>query len=388
MENIVNRRIQAVDALRGLVMIVMALDHVRDFVHNDVKLFRPDDLARASTALFFTRWVTHFCAPVFFFTAGVGAWFYLRNGRTPGELSRFLWTRGAWLILLEVTVLRFGYGFSMTEGVLLLTVLWGLGWSMIALGFLSRMPVRALAILSLAAIALHNLADPITARSLGPAAWLWTILHQPGAIVLGPVVAAVGYSFVPWMFVMSAGFCFGSILEREPAVRQRWMLWIGSSLTAAFVVIRALNIYGDPSPWTGGLLSFLRCTKYPPSLDFLLMTLGPALLFLTWLDQIKIAKTNPAIVFGRTPLFYFIGHFYVAHLVAVALAASRYSDIGFMFHPLPWIGGVNATVPADYGYPLPIVYVCWIVVVAVMYPACLWFARVKERNRSWWLSYL
>lgn len=382
-----SRRIASIDALRGLVMIVMALDHVRDFVHESAGTFQPEDLARTSAPLFLTRWITHICAPVFMLTAGLGAWFYLRNGRTAGQLSRFLWTRGAWLILLELTVLRFGMNFNLTEGVLILTVLWGLGWSMIALGFLSRLPVRVLAVLSVAVIALHNLADSVPSKAFGGFAWLWTVLHQPGAIRVGSLIAIPSYSVIPWAFVMPAGFCLGPVMEARPEYRRSWLIRTGLGLTLAFLVLRAVNVYGDPSPWTGGLLSFLRSTKYPPSLDFLLMTLGPALLMLAWFDRMELARTSPLMVFGRVPLFYFMGHFYLAHLAAVGLALIRYRSAGFLFRPLPWIGGGAGPVPKDYGYSLPVVYAVWIAVVAAMYPACLWFARLKDRGRWEWLSY-
>jgi len=348
-------RVQSIDALRGLVMIVMALDHVRDFVSVDAQRFQPDNLARTTAALFFTRWITHFCAPVFFFTAGMGAFYWLRRGRTKPQLSRFLWTRGLWLVLLELTVLRLAMNFRF-EGPWLLTILWALGWSMVALGFLSRLPLRALAVVSVAVIALHNLADKVDG---GP---IWDVLHRQALFPLGSLKVLVAYPLIPWIFVMAAGFCSAEIVRRRKAT-----LWLGIVLTVAFIAVRWLNVYGDPQPWaiqkTAGwtLLSFLRCTKYPPSLDFLLMTLGPALLILAWFDGRRFARTNPLIVFGRVPMFYFLCHFYLAHGLAVVLKAQ---------------------------YGLSGVYLMWALVVIAMYPVCLWYSRVKERSRAWWLSYL
>jgi uncharacterized membrane protein len=339
----------------------MALDHTRDFFHADAAVFQPDDLTRTTAALFFTRWVTHICAPVFMFTAGVSAYLWLTRGqRTTRELSRFLWTRGLWLVFLDLTVMRFALTFSFTAGPLILIVLWALGWSMVALGFLAHLPIQVLAVVSILTIALHNLLDPIQAAQLGSLAWLWNILHQQGIFMIGPVTVLVAYPLIPWIAVMAAGFCFGRIMQR------RWMIRLGIGLTVAFVVIRAINVYGDPFRWSTKIpgmtvLSFLRTTKYPPSLDFLLMTLGPALLIWAWLDRLPLSRTNPLVVFGRVPLFYFVGHFYLIHLLRVLTNATK--DL--------WV-----------------VYAVWIGVVVAMYPVCLWFSRLKETSRDWWLSYL
>ncbi len=349
-------RLTSVDAIRGLVMIVMALDHTRDFFHADAAVFQPDDLTRTTAALFFTRWITHFCAPVFMFSAGVSAYLWLTRGqRTIRELSRFLWTRGLWLVLLDLTVMRFALTFSITSGPLILLVLWALGWSMVALGFLAHLPIRVLAILSILTIMLHNLLDPIQAAQLGGFAWLWDILHQQALFKVGPLPVLVAYPLIPWIAVMAAGYCFGSILQR------RWMIRLGVGLTLAFIVLRAINIYGDPFRWSGTLLSFLRVTKYPPSLDFLLMTLGPALLVWAWLDTLSLSRTNPLVVFGRAPLFYFVIHFYVIHVLVVLTHTTK---------------------------QLWVVYAIWIGVVGAMYPLCLWYSRVKEKRRDWWLSYV
>lgn len=388
------RRVDSVDALRGFVMIVMALDHVREFFHLGAMSFQPEDLTRTTVLLFFTRWVTHICAPAFMFTAGIAAFFWLSRGHTRSELSRFLWKRGLWLVVLELTVLRFAMYFSLTEGIVLLSVLWALGWSMVALGFLVHLPFRALAVVSVMVIALHNLMDPVAAARFGGAAWLWNILHQPGVFSAGGATVLSAYPLVPWFAVMSAGFCFGHVLMLDPARRQQWLIRIGLGLTLAFLILRGINVYGDPQPWSGQpsavmtLLSFLRCAKYPPSLDFLLMTLGPAILLLAWFDRLRFTRTNPIIVFGRVPLFYFIVHFFAAHLLTIPFALLRYGDASFLANPLPSMGGSPKLYPPDFGYGLGVVYAVWVSVVVTMYPACLWFARVKERRRDWWLSYL
>ena len=380
-------RIQSVDALRGLIMIIMALDHTRDFFHADAMVFQPEDLTRTTATIFFTRWITHFCAPVFMFSAGIGAYFWLNRGggRTRAQLSQFLVTRGLWLALLDLTVIRFAMTFG--KGLVILTPLWGLGWAMVALAVLIYVPTVPLAIISVAAIALHNLVDGVNAAQFGSAAWLWNCLHQLGVFRVGGAQVLISYPFIPWFAVMSAGYCFGNILVLEPARRRRWMLWIGSGLTLAFLINRWINVYGDPVPWSGGVLSFLRCNKYPPSLDFLLMTLGPAILLLAWFDAREFSARNPLIVFGRVPLFYFILHLYVLHFLAFPLAWLRYGHAEFLWQPLRSMGGDFATYPAHYGYSLLSVYVIWISVVAVLYPFCLWFARLKQRRHERWLSY-
>lgn len=384
-------RVISVDALRGLVMIVMALDHTREFFHAGAMTFQPDDLTRTTAVLFFTRWITHICAPVFMFTAGLGAFLWMRRGRTASQLSYFLWKRGLWLVILELTMLRLALDFSYGTGFVLLTILWALGWSMVALGFLVRLPLRALAVLSIAVIALHNLADPVSARQFGGAAWAWNILHQPGLFSVAGVPVHVAYPLVPWIAVMSAGFCFGPIVELDPPKRRWWIARIGLGLTLAFLVIRGINIYGDPVPWSAQIpgmtvLSFLKCTKYPPSLDFLLMTLGPALLLMAWLDRIPLPNTNPLIVFGRVPLFYFLVHMFVIHGLTIPFALLRYGHAGFLMNP--FLGGPANLLPSGYGYPLWVVYAVWLTVVALLYPLCLWFSRLKARRRDWWLSYL
>jgi len=374
-------------------MIVMALDHVRDFFHTGAMAFQPDDLSRTTAALFLTRWITHFCAPVFMFTAGLSAFFWLNRGRTRSQLSRFLWTRGLWLAFLDIVVVRLGFNFSIGSGPVILNILWALGWCMVILSALVHLPIRVLAPLSIAVIALHNLADSVNAAKFGDFAWIWNLVHQPGMFPVDGASVIAGYPLVPWFAVMAAGYCFGPVFHFDVDQRRRWMIGIGVALTLAFLAIRGINIYGDPQPWSRQfpgmtVLSFLRCSKYPPSLDFLLMTLGPALLLLAWFDRLTWKPANPLMVFGRVPLFYFIAHLYLAHLLAFPLALLRYGHAGFLFTPAPSMGGAANVYPADYGYSLGTVYLLWILVVVLLYPACLWFARLKERRKDWWLSYL
>jgi uncharacterized membrane protein len=367
----VQARVQSIDILRGAIMIVMALDHVRDFWHFAAQVFSPTDLSRTTTILFFTRWITHFCAPVFMFTAGLGAFLFAR-GRTTRELSRFLWTRGLWLIVLELAVVQFALSFRQAYNPVILNVLWALGWSMIALALLVRLPFSAIVALSVAMIALHDLADGVKAEQFGRLAPLWKLLHQQGVFQLGGATIVAAYPLIPWIGVMAAGYCCGPLFLLEPERCQRLLVRLGLGLTVAFIAVRAINVYGDPAPWSAQssavftVLSFLNCSKYPPSFEFLLMTLGPALVFMGLVERVRLSAANPLLVFGRTPLFYFVIHLYLAHA-----GASAYRLI---HQP----GGVD----------LAGVYAVWIALLIVMYPLCRWYAGVKQRRKNWWLSYV
>ncbi|MGA8274293.1 MAG: heparan-alpha-glucosaminide N-acetyltransferase domain-containing protein [Candidatus Sulfotelmatobacter sp.] len=389
-------RLSSIDALRGAVMIIMALDHVRDFFHIGAMSFSPTDLSRTTPLLFFTRWITHFCLPVFMFTAGMGAFLFERN-HTKARLSRFLWTRGLWFILLELTVMQFAYDFNFSHhNVIYLLILWIFGICMVAMAVLIYVPVRWLAALSMAVILFHSCLDGIDASQFGSGAMVWNLLHEPGIIPFAGARVLVSYTFLPWIAVIAVGYCFARIFLLDPAHRRRIMLRTGLALTAAFVVIRAINRYGDPVPWSQQksavftLLSFLNCTKYPGSLDFLLMTIGPSLLVLGYLDPRSFKISNPLIVFGRAPMFYFVLHFYLIHALAVLAAWLRYgaSAAKFIFHPLPSMGGPQQLFPARFGYGLWVVYGVWMLTVLLLYPVCRWFTKVKATRRDWWLSYL
>jgi uncharacterized membrane protein len=391
------QRVEAIDALRGGVMIIMALDHVRDFIHRGAMTGSPTDLATTTPILFLTRWITHICAPTFMFTAGLGAFLWWQRGRTRRELSVFLLTRGLWLCLLEITVMRLAYNFTFSRDYpVLLVVLWVLGLCMIVLAALVWLPLRALAIVSVVMIVLHNALDGVSAAQLGSAAPLWNLLHQPGPFGLAGTTVIIAYPLVPWIAVMALGFCAGRLFQMEREVRRRYFTIIGGGATAGFVMLRALNVYGDPQPWTTQdspvytVLSFLNTTKYPPSLAFLLMTLGPALLILSWLDRPGLTASNPVVVIGRVPLFYFVTHFYLAHVAAVVLAIITYGGkaLAFAFIPLPSTGGPADRFPPQFGYDLWVAYLVWIAIVLGLYPVCRWFAGIKARRRDWWLGYL
>ena len=385
-----NQRLASVDGLRGLVMIVMALDHVRDFFHRAaMSSASPTDLAVTTPALFMTRWVTHFCAPVFMLTAGLGAYFYWQNAnRSKAELSWFLVSRGGWLIVLELTVMQLAYNFDVSASYpILLLVLWVLGACMIVLAGLIWLPIPMIATVSGAAIGLHHLWDGVP---------VWHLVHQVSVFEVAGRTVIAPYTLLPWFAVMALGFCLGPVFSKSSDDRRRWLIAIGAALTAGFVVVRGLNIYGDPSPWsaqpspTFTVLSFLNTSKYPPSLAFLLMTLGPALLVLAWLDRRALSRVNPLIVFGRVPLFYFILHFFLTHAIAVITAVFTHGGAAwrFMFQPVPSMGGPQTAFPPNFGYELGVTYVIWMLIVVALYPPCKWFARLKERRRAWWLAYM
>jgi len=390
-------RIQSVDALRGAIMMLMAIDHIRDYIARSAMQFLPTDLSRTTAAIFFTRWITHFCAPVFILTAGLGAFLWMNRGKhSKSELSRYLITRGAWLIFLEITVLRFILlsQISFRTNPVLLMILWAIGLSMIALAALIYLPMRVLAGLSIAIIALHNLFDGVSSERFGRAAWLWDILHQQGAFTFVGISFQTAYPVLPWIGVMAAGYCLGTLFLWDAKRRRRYLLRLGLALIAAFIMLRGVNIYGDPAPWIHQptalftVLSFLNTTKYPPSLEFLLMTLGPAIVAMAWLERFHFSFTNPLIVFGRVPFFYYAGHLLVAHLITIALNLARYGRTSFLFLAPPSMGSPSELFPPDYGFPLWTVYVVWVGVLLLLYPACLWFARLKQRHHNSWLTYL
>ncbi|MBA3671419.1 MAG: DUF1624 domain-containing protein [Gemmatimonadaceae bacterium] len=383
-------RVDSVDVLRGVVMVLMALDHTRDFF-GDASV-SPTNLATTTAPQFFTRWITHFCAPTFFLLTGVGAYLALRR-RTPTELSRFLLTRGLWLVLLELTVLRFLWQFNADYKVLLLTVFWALGWSMVALAGLVRLPVRWVAAIGLAMIVLHDLADRIAPTAFGALGWAWHILHVPGPLYMSPShVVFVAYPLIPWIGVMAVGFSLGRVFDWTPDRRRAFLLRAGLGITATFVLLRTLNVYGDPVPWSAQrssaftLLSFLNTNKYPPSLLFLLMTLGPALLLLRLADRRTPMLLRPAETIGRVPLFYFVTHVLVLHLMAMGASLIRYGGVHWMIES-PTLDRFPVTQPPGWPAPLPVVHLVWLTAVLLLYPACRWYAAVKARRPGGWLSY-
>jgi uncharacterized membrane protein len=379
-------RLESIDVVRGLIMILMALDHVRDFFGNSG--LNPTDPATTTIPLFFTRWITHFCAPVFFLLTGTGAYVALRK-KSQSELSRFLFTRGLWLIFLEVTVVRcLGWEFNFDYHMLLLIVLWALGWAMIVLSALVYLPAWAVTTFGVVMIATHNLFDKIDSTNV-----IWCILHLQSVIFSSPShIVVIGYPLIPWVGVTAAGYGLGQIYSWPSERRRAFLLPLGAGLTVVFVLLRALNIYGDPSRWAPQrstaftMLSFLNTTKYPPSLLYLLMTLGPALLFLWAVDAGTPLWLRPALVFGKVPMFYYLLHIPLIHLLALITCYARYGQVHWMFES-PGFPNFPITKPPGWGYSLPIVYLVWILVVGMLYPLCRWFAGVRQRRSDAWLSY-
>jgi uncharacterized membrane protein len=378
-------RITSVDIVRGAVMILMALDHVRDWVTS--ARFAPEDLSRASVALFATRWVTHFCAPTFFLLSGVGIGILRARGRRPATLSRFLLARGLWLLVLELFITPIGWQFGFEPVPAFALVLWALGWSMILMALAVHLPVPLIACIALAVIAGHNMLDGIEPGSLGAFAGLWHVLHAPGFAI--PGVLLIGYPLVPWVAVMALGYVLAGVYQWDGPTRRRSLIVWGLGACTAFVAIRALNGYGNPAPWGVQrtplltVASFLNVRKYPPSLDFLLMTLGPAAIALAVSERVRGWWAAALAVYGRVPLFFYVTHIFVAHAAAVILAFVQGGE-------LRRIQVVNnpASIPPWYGLPLGGVYVVWALVVLLLFYPCRRFAALKNSRRDWWLQYL
>lgn len=379
-------RMDSIDFLRGLVMVIMALDHTRDYLVN--AQIDPTDLSATTPALFFTRWITHFCAPVFVFLAGTGAFLGGSRGKTKKELSWFLFSRGLWLVFLEFTLVRFGWTFDLTYKFIFGQVIWVIGCSMLLLSLLIFLPTWLITVFGLIMIAAHNLFDTVTAESFGAWRWVWVVLHSPNNLQHSSGFSFfVAYPLIPWIGVMAAGYGFGQVTKLEKEVRRKVLISLGLSLTAAFLLLRFLNFYGDPQPWATQkdwlftLFSFVNCDKYPPSLLFLLMTLGPAITLLGLLDREIKTLGQPFVIFGRVPLFYYLLHLPLLHSLAVILQYYNHGIISSLF-------SFQVRTDKDYGYSLPIVYVAWLGVVILLFPVCRWFAGVKQRRRDAWLSYL
>ena len=395
MENSTKYRIESIDLLRGFVMVIMALDHVRKYFHYGSFFIDPTDLTTTTPAIFFTRWITHFCAPVFVFLAGTSAYLYGSRRNNPKNVSWFLFSRGLFLIILELTIVNFGWTFDITLSFHLLQVIWAIGVSMVFLSAAVYLPMRVIFSIGFVIVIGHNLLDPIVVKGSSINSFIWYALHQKGSILLSDnCLIHFAYPALPWIGLIFLGYVFGILYRKgfEPEKRKKYLLLIGCVSVLLFVMIRAFNLYGDMSPWevqdTYGysLLSFLNTTKYPPSLLFILMTIGPSLIFLYFAENIKNKLSKSLIVIGRVPLFYYVIHIYVIHLtgiIAIILSGRAWTVMiltanSFMTRSL-----------ISYGFDLYIVYSIWIVVIAALYPLCKIYNEYKKRNKSkWWLSYL
>lgn len=378
-------RLHAIDLVRGVVMVVMTLDHTRDLLTRQT--FDATDLSKTTAALFLTRWVTHFCAPVFVFLAGTGA-FLAGTQKLPRQLAWFLATRGLWLVALEFTLVQGGWSFDPFQTIFIGQVIWAIGWSMVLLAGLIQLPTWAVGLLGALLVAGHNAFDGVTFD--GFPGVLWKVFKSGGFLRAGPDYGLVAaYPILPWLGIMLLGYACGEIWL-QPARRRR-LTGLGLGTIALFIALRASNLYGDPRPWSVQaeplftVLSFVNCTKYPPSLLYALMTLGPALVLLAWCDRKPGHLGRVLVTFGRVPLFYYLLHVPLIHVLAIGLAYARYGGARFLFKHIL----LNAqALPEDYGYSLPVVYALWLLVVALLYLPCRWFAELKRRRRNAWLSYL
>ncbi|MDG2521236.1 heparan-alpha-glucosaminide N-acetyltransferase domain-containing protein [Caulobacter segnis] len=378
-------RLDVIDLLRGLVIVLMVLDHARDYFHAQAFLYDPVDPAKSNLAVFGTRWITHLCAPTFVLLSGVSAYLQRANGKSPATLSRFLLTRGLWLIFLEVTVVSLGFNFG---PILFMQVIWAIGASMVLLAALTRAPPLAVGALGAAIIAIHPALSGIDAADLGSWGLLWGFMME---LTLIPNLGFVAYPLLPWAGVMFLGYGLGGLFLKPADERRRTVLVLALGMLAAFVVLRAPNLYGDPAPWSAHAdaartaMSFLNVSKYPPSLLYVLATLGVSLLLSLALERLKGAPANVLLAFGRTPLFTYVLHIYILHLGALLIAAAMGLDPTIMVN---FVVDPSRTIKAGWGFSLAGAYAAWALTLAALYPLSAWFAGVKRRRRDWWLSYL
>lgn len=394
MGQIKSTRIESIDVLRGLAMVIMALDHVRDYFHYGSFFNNPTNLDTTNSILFFTRFITHNCAPAFVFLAGTSAFLYGSKKSKP-ELSKFLLTRGIWLVFLEIVVNSFIWTFDTTYSMLILQVIWAIGLSMITLSFLIYLPKKGLLIIGFILVTGHNLLDSIVVQGNSFKSVIWYILHQRTQIILdGNQIVSIVYPIIPWIGLLALGYCFGTLYKRDfdPKLRKKWLVGLGSGAIILFYIVRGINDYGDPIPWsiqkntTFTIMSFFNVTKYPPSLVYFLITIGPAMLFLYVIEPVKNKVTDFFLVFGRVPLFYYFLHMIVIHSFAIfgiMIFGGNWRDMILTSEVF-----INKSL-SDYGYSLFVVYLVWIAVVLLLYPLSKKYMLYKARNKDkWWLSYL
>lgn len=390
MTSLTKPRIESIDLLKGLVMVIMALDHVRDYFHYSAFMFNPADLTQTTLPIFFTRFITHFCAPAFSFLAGLSA-FMIGKRKSPSELSSFLLKRGLWLIFIELTIISFGWHFDPEFRRSPLQVIWVLGVSMIVLAGLIHLPKRIIFIFSITIIFGHNLLDGIDIKDNV----FWSILHQVNRHFIDEThFISTVYALIPWIAVMSLGYCFGSLYDTtfDTQKRRRILNGLGLGSMLLFFILIVFNVYGDPVKWTNyginlkTLMSIFNVTKYPASLLYLLITLGASILFLANSEKLKGKVVDFFCVFGRVPFFYYILHLYLIHFLA--LIAAELTGFGWQKMILPTFP-TRVEALKGYGFNLVTVYLIWIFVIALLYPLCKKFDTYKQNNKDkWWLSYL
>lgn len=385
-------RIRSIDFLRGLVMIIMALDHSRDLIYRGAFTSDPLDLQTTTGILFFTRWITHFCAPTFAFLSGVSI--YLQSLRKPRrQLSGFLLTRGLWLIFVELAIVTLAITFNIFYGTLIFQVIWAIGASMVVMAALVWLPYRAILVIGLVIMLGHNALDSLEGPRAALSVW-YSVLHRPTILpVQGGPTFAILYPLLPWIGIIALGYAFGRIYTLEPAARKKIMLWAGLGCIALYIVLRLPNLYGDPLHWSKqptlffSVLSFINTQKYPPSLLYFLMTIGPAILVLRAAEGWSSKFTRVVTVYGSVPFFYYILHFYMIHIVSAVLFLSRGHSVEEGMRSQPGFFPFRFMLSNE-GYSLAVVYLVWIGVVLALYPLCKWFRNYKKSHDYAWLSYL
>ena len=387
-------RIESIDLLRGVVMVIMALDHARAYFNYGTFFLDPTDLETTTPFLFFTRFITHYCAPVFVFLAGTSAFLY-GSKKTKPELFKFLFTRGLWLIFLEVVVNNLIWTFDLTYSLQIFQVIWAIGFSMVCLSFLMYLPKKIILGLGIVFVVGHNLLDGFVFQGQTSQSIIWYVLHQSKLVIFDPSnINYFHYPVIPWVGLMALGYVFGNFYKKDfnAIVRKKWLLGLGLVVLTLFFVLRAINSYGDLVPWsfqdttTKTILSFFNVTKYPPSLLFMCITMGPALIFLYAFESAKNKVTDFFLVFGRVPLLYYFLHVLVIHIFAVlVLMISGGEGLDMILNSDNFLNKKLST----YGYSLTVVYIVWALVVFLLYPICKKYMIYKATNKQkWWLSYL
>ncbi len=395
MKNSSHSRIESIDLLRGVVMVIMALDHARMYFGMGSWFADPTNLSTTTPLLFFTRWVTHFCAPVFVFLAGTSAFLYGSRNKTKKEVSWFLFTRGVWLLFIELIIVGFGWTFDVTFSFHLLQVIWAMGMSMLFLSAFVYLPNALVFVIGIILVTGHHLLDSISMEGATVTHLIWYALHQEKLIVLDShSVIYLHYPLIPWIGLMALGYIFGMLYQEgfSAGKRKRWLVWMGMSAVLLFIVLRAFNLYGDPHHWDPqhtfvySLLSFLNTTKYPPSLLYILMTIGPSLIFLSLIENISNRVVSFFVTFGRVPFFFYVIHIYVIHLFA--MVGTIYAGRSWRDYILTGKSFLSESL-SNFGFDLYVVYLIWILVVALLFPWCKWYNKYKAANRQkWWLKYL
>ncbi len=387
-------RIQSIDLVRGVIMVIMALDHTRDFFHSQAQTGNPLDPATTTPVLYLTRWITHFCAPTFVFLSGLSAWLQGQR-KSRKELSRFLITRGIWLIIVDLTIMSFAFTFDIYFNTFILETLWSIGAGMIVLGLVIYLPFSLILAIGLIIFFGHNLLDYAEASREGNVPLWWNFLHLVTIKNLwGGHNLFIFYPFLSWAGLMILGYCCGKLFTgMEERQRNRTLLWTGIGSILFFVALRMVNDYGNPQHWSGQgstmrtLFSFMNVQKYPPSLLFLCATMGPVLIFLSLIKNTGSKISRVISVYGRVPLFYFIVHFYILHIAEACVYLLRGHSFSEGMKGAPG-SFFKFSMPGE-GYNLAIVYCIWIAIVILMYPLCKWYDNYKTNHKEKkWLSYL